>query len=368
MSCVIRPIDPRHADDWQRLRTRLWAGEDHGPEVRRFFAGTLDEPVEVLLAFDDRGCAVAHVELSIRDDVAGLTGVRTGYVEGLYVDPAHRGTGLASQLLRAAVRWAAANGCRAFASDREDRVIVHARFTGRDVRARAVGRDRPEAMPGTRPRRASSDDVHASLGPAGVASYLAGVATRRRNGARPPIAPHALAPVPPSLAYPIGPFEPPGRHAPADRGRHLDVLADLPRALRDAVAGLGEAQLDAPYRPGGWTVRQVVHHVADSHLNGYLRVKLALTAEAPVIVPYDERAWAELPDAALPIAPSLAIVDGVHARLDALLRALPEAAFARHFVHPELGVEVLDTWVARYAWHGRHHVAHVTALRAREGW
>ena len=170
------------------------------------------------------------------------------------------------------------------------------------------------------------------------------------------------------LSYPIGKFERPGSSTAADREERIANLAALPATLRGAVHGLTDAQLDTPYRPGGWTVRQLVHHVADSHLNGYARVKLALTEENPVIKPYDEKAWAELADSRLPVELSLGILDGVHARLDALLRSLTPAQFARPFLHPASGPQTIDVWVALYDWHSRHHTAHVTGLRQRQGW
>ena len=169
--------------------------------------------------------------------------------------------------------------------------------------------------------------------------------------------------------YPIGRYAWPAAVSAADRAGWLLELAAAPAALRDAVEGLTDEQLDTPYRPGGWTVRQVVHHVPDSHLNAYARFKLALTEDAPVIKPYDEAAWAALPDSAGPLAPSLALLDGLHARWMDLLRALPEAAWARTFVHPEHGRALrLDAVLGMYAWHGRHHTAHVTGLREQEGW
>lgn len=170
------------------------------------------------------------------------------------------------------------------------------------------------------------------------------------------------------LSYPIGRFERPASLTAADREAHIATLAALPANLRGAVRGLTEAQIDTPYRPGGWTVRQLVHHVADSHMNGYCRVKLALTEDNPVIKPYAEEKWAELADSKLPIEHSLAILDHVHARLDALLRSLTPAQFARPFLHPAGGPQTIDVWAALYAWHSRHHTAHVTALRSRSGW
>jgi uncharacterized damage-inducible protein DinB len=147
-------------------------------------------------------------------------------------------------------------------------------------------------------------------------------------------------------------------------------LAELPARLRAAIAGLSDAQLDTPYRDGGWTVRQTVHHIADSHLNAYCRFRLALTEDAPTIKPYLETRWAELPDArTAPIAPSLEILSGVHSRLNSLLEAMTPAEWQRGFVHPEHG-RTMTLWqtAALYAWHSRHHVAHITGLRARKGW
>lgn len=170
------------------------------------------------------------------------------------------------------------------------------------------------------------------------------------------------------LAYPIGKFERPSSSTSADRESRMATLAALPATLRGALRGLNEAQLDTPYRPGGWTVRQVVHHLADSHLNGYTRVKLALTEANPVIKPYDEKAWAALPDSAMPVEVSLGILDGVHARLDTILRSLTPEQWARPFLHPAGGPQTIDIWAALYSWHSRHHTAHVTALRERERW
>jgi hypothetical protein len=169
--------------------------------------------------------------------------------------------------------------------------------------------------------------------------------------------------------YPAGTFTPQLPATPEVREASIDAIAALPRHMRDAVRALTDAQLDTPYRAGGWTVRQVVHHVADSHMNGFIRLKLALTEERPTIKPYDEKRWAELPDMRLPIEASLAILDHVHARWDAVYRAMAPAQFARTFFHPELNETLtLDTHVQLYGWHSRHHVAHITALRAREGW
>lgn len=170
------------------------------------------------------------------------------------------------------------------------------------------------------------------------------------------------------LQYPIGTFDAAATVTPAMRAPGIDAVADLPVRMRAAVDGLTNEQLDTPYRPGGWTVRQVVHHVADSHLNAYVRLKVALTEETPTIKPYDQDAWARLPDTRLAIDASLAILDGVHARWAALLRALGPHDFRRTFNHPELGAVTLDGQLQMYAWHSRHHVAHITSLRQRKGW
>lgn len=170
--------------------------------------------------------------------------------------------------------------------------------------------------------------------------------------------------------YPIGQFVSPAEFSPAVREQLIAEVAAAPTAMRRAVDGLTAAQLDTPYRPGGWTVRQVVHHVPDSHLHAYVRFKLALTEDEPTIKPYAEQLWAELPDtAATPVDASLRILDGVHARWTSLMRAMSDADFRRGYYHPEHArVVTLDEALAQYAWHGKHHVAHITALRQRSGW
>ena len=149
----------------------------------------------------------------------------------------------------------------------------------------------------------------------------------------------------------------------------LKDIEETPVRLRQAVQGLAAAQLDTPYREGGWTVRQVIHHVADSHMHSYARFRFALTEPEPTIHPYDEAAWAELPDAkSAPVEVSLALLDALHNRWMVLLRSLDSAAMAKVFVHPERGpVSLVDT-ISLYAWHGRHHTAHITALRQRLSW
>ena len=171
------------------------------------------------------------------------------------------------------------------------------------------------------------------------------------------------------LRYPIGKYKPPASIQPKDREAWIREMEQLPANMRQAVAGLNDTQLDTPYRPGGWTVRQVVHHVPDSHLNSYTRFRLALTEDSPMIKPYEESAWAELPDAkSAPIDVSLNLLEALHQRFVRLLRSMDENAFARVFQHPEWGKIRLDWTLGLYAWHSRHHVAHITALRQREGW
>ena len=170
------------------------------------------------------------------------------------------------------------------------------------------------------------------------------------------------------LRYPVGRFHPPAAYAPDIRAAHIDTLRLLPERLRAAVKGLSDAQLDTPYRDGGWTVRQVVHHFADSHANSYIRFKLALTEDWPTIKPYDEAAWARLPDSRGEIGPSLTFITGLHERLVALLESMSDEDFQKGFVHPERGRITLANNLAIYEWHSRHHVAHITSLRSRKGW
>ena len=171
------------------------------------------------------------------------------------------------------------------------------------------------------------------------------------------------------LRYPIGPFAPPAPMTSAMRAAAMNDLAALPRKMREAVDSLNDRRLDTPYRPGGWTVRQVVHHVADSHMQAFARMKLALTEETPTIKPYDEKAFATLADMRLPIDASLDLLDGLHARWVALYRSLGAEQYARAFFHPELARALdLEELLQMYSWHSRHHVAHITALRKREGW
>jgi len=171
------------------------------------------------------------------------------------------------------------------------------------------------------------------------------------------------------LRYPIGKFHFDLPLGDEEKTKYLEDIARTPAHLRAAIEGLSPQQLDTPYRPEGWTVRQVVHHVPDSHLNAYLRFKLALTEEEPTIKPYAEDRWARLADtASTPIETSLTLLDSLHDRWVRLLRSLEPDDWKRAFRHPELGLVTLEKNLALYSWHGRHHVAHITSLRERNGW
>ena len=173
----------------------------------------------------------------------------------------------------------------------------------------------------------------------------------------------------PDLSYPIGNFEYSGSSTPQQRAQSIREIEDTPARLRDAIAGLNEQQLATAYRPGGWTVRQVVHHVPESHMNAYVRFKLALTEENPTVKPYREDLWAKTADvAATPLEFSLALLENLHRRWVILLKSLTAADLERTLQHPELGQVKLDRYLAMYAWHGKHHVAHITELRKRNGW
>ena len=171
------------------------------------------------------------------------------------------------------------------------------------------------------------------------------------------------------LRYPIGEFTASDAISPADRSYWIDQLRALPGQVRDAAGNLSEEQLDTPYRPGGWTVRQVIHHLADSHMNALLRIKLALTEDEPVIKPYEEALWAELPDSLTP-APevSLKMLEGIHARMVLLFRNFKPSDWERAYMHPVNGKTRLDRHLGLYAWHGRHHLAHITSLSRRMDW
>jgi uncharacterized damage-inducible protein DinB len=171
------------------------------------------------------------------------------------------------------------------------------------------------------------------------------------------------------LRFPIGQFSKPASSMAGVRAAHIQTLRLLPEQLKAAVAGLDDQQLDTPYREGGWTVRQVVHHVADSHANAYIRFKLALTEDWPTVKAYDQAAWAELPDArSLPLEISLSLLAALHARWVFLLDSLSEEDFHKGYVHEEYGRQNLAQTLASYDWHSRHHTAHITNLRQRMGW
>ena len=170
--------------------------------------------------------------------------------------------------------------------------------------------------------------------------------------------------------YPVGKFVMESDVTPAKREAAIAEIDATPAKLRAAVSGLDDTQLDTPYREGGWTIRQVAHHVPDSHLNAYIRLKLALTETEPTIKPYEEQHWAELADSkTMPIAVSLDLLDALHKRWMVVVRSMKDTDFARTFVHPAFPKPMtLDTILFMYAWHGRHHVAHVTEVRKRKGW
>jgi len=171
------------------------------------------------------------------------------------------------------------------------------------------------------------------------------------------------------LRYPIGQYQAKSSLTSVERAEAISQICETPKRMRDAVSGLSDAQLDTPYRPGGWTLRRLIHHVPESHMNAYVRLKLALTENEPTIKPYDENLWSQIPDAhETPIETSLWLLEALHRRWDVLLRSVPQADFARRFRHPEIGPVTVDNLVHHYAWHGRHHVAHITSLRQREGW
>lgn len=172
------------------------------------------------------------------------------------------------------------------------------------------------------------------------------------------------------VRYPIGRFSPPGSLSPQDRVAAIQSLSELPLKLRAAVRELSDSQIDTPYREAGWTVRQTVHHIADSHMQATGRVRMALTEDWPMVAPYEEARWAELPDARTqPVETSLQLLDAIQTRWAALLRSLEPADWTtRGYTHPQNGKQSLEQTVAMYAWHGRHHTAQITALRDRLGW
>ncbi|HEV2484953.1 MAG TPA: putative metal-dependent hydrolase [Terracidiphilus sp.] len=170
------------------------------------------------------------------------------------------------------------------------------------------------------------------------------------------------------LRYPIGHFNPPTGNMADVHAAHIKALLLLPGQLRAAVSGLSDGQLNTPYREGGWTVRQTVHHLADSHANAFIRFKLALTEDWPTIKPYDEAAWANLADSEISIDGSQTLIDALHERWVALLESMTEEDFQKGYVHPVNGRQNLERALAIYEWHGRHHTAHITGLRARKSW
>jgi uncharacterized damage-inducible protein DinB len=173
----------------------------------------------------------------------------------------------------------------------------------------------------------------------------------------------------PDSRYPIGPFSPDATPTPESRSRHIEQIAALPAKLRSALRGLTPEQFDTPYREGGWTVRQVAHHVPDSHMNAYIRFKLALTENIPTIKPYEEAAWARLKDSeATSIEVSMNLLESLHIRWVNLLQSMKADDFSRKLNHPESGVQTLDRMLALYSWHGNHHLAHITTLRERMMW
>jgi uncharacterized damage-inducible protein DinB len=171
------------------------------------------------------------------------------------------------------------------------------------------------------------------------------------------------------LRYPIGPFQAGPPPDAEERLTLLSQLAEAPDGLRAAVTGLSDSQLDTPYRPGGWTIRQVVHHLADAQMNWYIRTKLALTEDEPQVTSWDEVHWAELKDARTqPVEPSLTLLDGLYRRWVELFRSLTAEQWRRKLIHPDRGVFILDVALAMHVWHGRHHTAHILRLRNRMGW
>ena len=171
------------------------------------------------------------------------------------------------------------------------------------------------------------------------------------------------------LKYPIGKFEKPERISFSALKEAIKEIKAFPEYLNTTVKGLSEQQLDTPYRPGGWTIRQLIHHCADSHMNAYIRFKLALTEDNPTIKPYEEGEWAKLPDSTLPIISSLQILDSLHLRWSYLLENMKESDFQRTYFHPDKGKsQGLDQITMLYSWHGNHHLAHIQHLMIREKW
>lgn len=170
------------------------------------------------------------------------------------------------------------------------------------------------------------------------------------------------------LKYPIGKFDKNFEYTPELKAKFIDEISKLPQKIKAATKNLSDEQLDTPYRPEGWTVRQTVHHIADSHLNSLVRFKLALTEDAPTIRPYYEDRWAELEDSFLPIESSLEIIEGLHSRWTTLLNSMSDEDFQKKLIHPDSGEWTLEKMLGLYSWHGRHHTAHITKLRERNDW
>lgn len=170
------------------------------------------------------------------------------------------------------------------------------------------------------------------------------------------------------LRYPIGDFERYSEISPELRDEFINTIENLPQKLREAVEGLSEEQLEMPYRSEGWTVRQTVHHVADSHINMFIRLRLALTEDKPTIKPYAEDEWSKLADAKMPLDVSFKIIEGVHARLTVMLKSLTDEQFKRKLIHPDSGEWTVEAMLGLYDWHSKHHTAHITRLRERNQW
>ena len=170
------------------------------------------------------------------------------------------------------------------------------------------------------------------------------------------------------VRFPIGKFDKNIEVTPQMRKLFIQTITDLPKNLHEAVDDLSDEQLDTPYRPDGWTVRQTVHHIADSHINSFIRFKLALTEHAPTIRPYYEDRWAELADSEMPIDVSMKIIEGIHSRWANLLHSMTDEDFNKPLKHPDSGDWTLETMLGLYDWHSKHHTAHITKLRERENW
>lgn len=171
------------------------------------------------------------------------------------------------------------------------------------------------------------------------------------------------------LRYPIGPFQMVDKLSYEKRRQYIDQFEETPEKLREAVKGLSKAQLDSPYRPDGWTIRQVIHHLADSHLNAYVRFKMTLTEEIPTTKSYDQERWAELEDSrTAPVEDTLSVFEGLYRRWIILLRSLNAEDFARKLHHPDAGIISLDGYLSMCVWHGLHHTAHITSFRERKNW